>query len=417
MKLLFASVNREHTNEMHISYQNALSAEFDMTYFGPGFSTEEELKRGIKVVWDSGDYDAIICSFDLYLFSYKHNSIRDIYYEHRGNLSYFHISTAIQYADKILEDIISLEAIRILFYPYDTMSFFPEEWDSFFRNCVDEGFYILAPGREFVNYPKSDVLWGIRPPTDRFKNIVEEYKDKTISLLILSASEGDLFWEPIEQRYYDCVVPGNLADNYYPKRRMIQETLVNNGYRLFTEYSDRELPYINSKSRVKSHDYFSEVEYNIHQEFGSPYLYYRLRREAVVQWREQFSYSIRQSKTAYADGGNCFQLVRKFFEIPIRGTLLLCDNVTGLLDVGFIDMKNIVIVTPDNVVDKCKELFSDLSKMQMIADEGRQLVLQKHLPRHRAKDLHRSLETIKKGVFKGSEWKNGEYIIHSIEGE
>ena len=48
MKLLIIDVNNEHSSDMERNYINALTTATEVYYYGPGYSTEDEFKMGLK---------------------------------------------------------------------------------------------------------------------------------------------------------------------------------------------------------------------------------------------------------------------------------------------------------------------------------------------------------------------------------
>jgi hypothetical protein len=103
-----------------------------------------------------------------------------------------------------------------------------------------------------------------------------------------------------------------------------------------------------------------------------------------------------------------FSLIRKYFEIPSRGTVSIGWECNGFSDMGFIDGVNFLIVKSNNEIKDILESYS-LKKIQKIANEGRKLVWKNHSDWARRKQLLETFNLISEGKFKGSYWEKGMY--------
>lgn len=89
----------------------------------------------------------------------------------------------------------------------------------------------------------------------------------------------------------------------------------------------------------------------------------------------------------------------RVFESMMCGSLLLTEKAgNGLFDL-FQDGVHLISYEKNNVEDaaqKIRECLSDLQKTRRIAAAGREEILRKHLPRHRAETVLKDLTTLKK---------------------
>ena len=66
MKILFIRGNQRHVNDMHINNAMALTAVSEVSFWGPGYVSDDELQKGVKHHWiKSGGYDAVILDFNI----------------------------------------------------------------------------------------------------------------------------------------------------------------------------------------------------------------------------------------------------------------------------------------------------------------------------------------------------------------
>ncbi|MEY4668912.1 MAG: hypothetical protein RL518_1611 [Pseudomonadota bacterium] len=89
----------------------------------------------------------------------------------------------------------------------------------------------------------------------------------------------------------------------------------------------------------------------------------------------------------------------RVFEAMMSGALLLTERTpNGLFDL-FEEGKHLVTYSPDNVqeaTEKVTHLLQQPQQMRAIAQAGRQEVISKHLPKHRAQTVNQILSTISK---------------------
>lgn len=415
MKLLIVSMNYEDSNSMYTNYYHSLAEIAEVDFYGPGFSTEAELEQGIlEYVYKKGTFEAVILIFSLMYSSLGLSSIREIYQFHRSKMSDYSVNQAVRYADGIVDDIKKMDTVKLILFDQDLINI-RKEWYECLGSLLESGFYIISAGKEFIptfvereGYTFGDGLIL----NNRFRQLLEKYPQSSISISVLAAIPGEYYWGPLENRKYDWVVPGNI-DGCYPNRGKILRELEQNNYKIFQDFIDRTMAYRVDSSRVQRCEYQQETVRQVDERLGkpNPYLQAALRRESIAAWRENYRVSLRKSKIAYADGGDGHVAVRKYIEIPANGTLLAGDNIMGLDCLGFHNWENMVVVTPENVLDITEELLKEPEKMQDIANKGRQLVLTVHTSRKRAEDTIRVIESIRNGKYQGSYWENGKFII------
>jgi hypothetical protein len=128
-------------------------------------------------------------------------------------------------------------------------------------------------------------------------------------------------------------------------------------------------------------------------------------------FKETYIRDITSSRYAYTEGSSYDRPIRKFFEIPAVGTVLLCTPCAGFELLGFSNRSNAVAVAADSIGDAVKWLRGSPSRAQAIADAGRQLVWQRHSLHARAEQLAQCLKSIKAGLYCGSNWCDGQFTI------
>jgi hypothetical protein len=104
--------------------------------------------------------------------------------------------------------------------------------------------------------------------------------------------------------------------------------------------------------------------------------------------------------------------VRKFFEIPAAGALMLCMPPIGFEALGFRAGEHYVGVAPEALPEAVAELERDPDRAQAIASAGRMLVFEQHTLRHRIRQLAACFAAMDRGQFAGSDWSQGQFRVH-----
>jgi hypothetical protein len=93
---------------------------------------------------------------------------------------------------------------------------------------------------------------------------------------------------------------------------------------------------------------------------------------------EHYARLINASMIAPTCGSVTNGLVMKHLEIPAAKCCLITENTPAVQEFGFIDMKNCVFATPDDVVAKTNHLLQNPDKLKQITQNGFDLVHQNH---------------------------------------
>lgn len=413
MKVLYVSTNHEHANDMHINNIRGLYEVCQIDCYGPGFSSKEELEKGIKdYISKKGIYDAIILDFALAMLQMEYLDIRLAYHWHRYLMADYSIYEAIRYADKIIDEVKKLDIVKILYYKFDPFSL-TKVWEECICELLNKGFYLWEIGEEFVPEIEETEQTKIIGWGNRYLSLCKKYKKQVISMPNCSVTYKEFYQLPLEKRKYDITVPGNLSSTFYPDRIKILNQLNGTKYKIYEKYYNRTLAYADSCAEDRDTIYKREEDKILADKLRVPcqYMDSRRSRESIASWRENYNVALRESKMGYADGGLSLQILRKYVEIPARGTVLLCQDIPPLKCFGFKEWENMITVTPDSILDVCDYLYTSPKEMQRIADAGRDMVFQLHSAAVHAKHIINSIDTIKKGRFQGSHWSDGIFYI------
>ena len=414
VRVLIVSVKHEHPDPMYRNFYASLECCADILYYGPGYSTLSQLEKGVSEFVENNNIDIVLITFQVYLMCPSLVNIDQVFHFHRYLMEESNVFEIMKYSEKIIYEMSKIDRNKILVFTQDYCNM-SAQWETII-DCFlrQKSSFIMTWGEEFIpSVSSSNVeLFGGAVVNDSFKDLLHKYQNKVISIPFEAAGLNDIDGNGnILEREYDWVVPGNLDPNSYPKRMQVLNNITDAGYRVYNRFINRTLAYVYSHNDDNFYQYESDYFKSADTYIESVYLYKKMRKDALEQWRENYRVSLRSSKIAYADGGTSLNLVSKYIIIPAHGAILFCEQIKALEVLGFRDGYNAVFASPDDVVKKTVELFENPNKMEEISFNGLQFVRRNHMSLNRAKNAIDCLRVILKGSFMGSFWDNGKYII------
>jgi hypothetical protein len=202
-------------------------------------------------------------------------------------------------------------------------------------------------------------------------------------------SESEFFYGNIQNRKKIINVPGVNYNNRKRALKILKKAKIN----------------LASKSHMILYSLFTKLGF---KPFSNPYL--------LKFYNNIFYESIINSKYCFSCGSTCEVTLRKFFEIPALGSLLILEpfNSEGkqmLESLGYLEDQNFISCSADNLLDKINELEKNKEYAAEIAHNGQQLVIKNHSSIARSEQIYKSLDAISKDKFKGTFWDNGEFKL------
>lgn len=125
-----------------------------------------------------------------------------------------------------------------------------------------------------------------------------------------------------------------------------------------------------------------------------------------------FADSLQSAKYSYTCGSRLAYPVRKFFEIPAKGTVLVCSPCQGFKELGFKDGQNAFICPPEKIIEIHKQLEQNPDKAQTVASAGLKLILEKHTLYKRIEQLQFAVDAVLKNQYQGCSWQNGDFLLN-----
>jgi hypothetical protein len=124
-----------------------------------------------------------------------------------------------------------------------------------------------------------------------------------------------------------------------------------------------------------------------------------------------FQRTLADTQCVYTARGGFGIPIRKFFEIPAAGALLLCSPCNGFEALGFESGRHYVAVEPEDLPDALAFWLRN-SDAQKIASMGHALMLARHSSSARGEQIERCLHKMVAGQFTGARWVGGQYLVN-----
>lgn len=393
MRLAYIDVNVLYMNPtanlMPILMQEVCN---DISYYGPGFTSKKELEHGILKWYEkNGPFDVIFLGGWIPVFvdepevsaqvtvnAIKHSTARN--FKSEDVLPFFQ-----DIQDNLNKIDVPVKIISGLSFDYYAAT--QKQID----NLNEAELSILAPNHQFMrrledlpNFAKLEKHYVAKKQrlSDAWLNFALENPERFVTA-VHYISPSEISFEPLQERRHVVAVPGV---SYYLRDKAMKQL--------------RELG-IKATPRT----YYNL--YRIANRIGLPVFTSNLSLKLFNQF---FFRTLATSRFVYTAPGGFGIPIRKFFEIPAAGALLVCIPCLGYEALGFNAGKHYVESTPEDLPNIIGNLLDD-PDVQEIADAGRKLVASKHTLQARALQIRECLEVMLASNYKGASWKNGEFVV------
>ncbi|WP_420547787.1 glycosyltransferase family protein [Curvivirga sp.] len=380
LRILLIDANTRYVNPTRNLVPSLLGQIGELVCFGPGYSSQEELKKGLNAfISKNGEFDLYIAT-EIGLF--------------RDDWSDFYQSAIIKYSANdfhpedlryfvpIMKDFNALSAVKVIsllqtdFYA----------WTDFHIDRIDNrGYHFIAPSGSLFKWRSE--MQNLENETfadlvnDNWKRFSEKNKDKIIPFTHF-VSEAELYFECLSNRKKRWSVQGAN----YAARIVAREELSKAGYNL-KEWSPTSI-----------YEKFRKFLGNQRAEglFVQNYIFNR-RLETV-----KYSFTCNSAME--------FPL-RKMFEIPAKGCVLVMPETKTAKALGYVHMENCIFTEPSEIRKIDYWLSTNEDKAQSIARNGLELIMRSHTISARAKMLSEIFDQLVQSQYKGADWMNGELVL------
>lgn len=388
IRLLYVDANASFINPTRNLLPVALMAAADVTFFGPGHVSSDVLARGLSAFVDArGPFD-VVASNTLVLFSdmkdpaaYAETVKRAYAYEGEPDDLHYLPVLAKQFAS------LDIPRIAILlendFYNWTTRERdLVESRADVFIGFGEE----LSPHLADMPYVKMERFAS--QATDIWADFAHRHKSRIASLPHF-VSESEFNITPLSARPHLWSIMGV---QYHARgvardalRAISVEPIMDSRFRRVLSLL-RKLRLLRGEKRI--------VQRFLNQDFGD---------------------RIAATRFSYTCGSGLMMPIRKFFEIPAAGAVLVCRPFHGFSALGFEDGVNCIVSEPERIADVHQRLTYEPEFAQRVASAGQKLVLERHALSARARDLGEILRAIAAKRFAGSEWVGGHHRLRVIE--
>lgn len=390
VRLLHVDVNATFINPTRNLLPLALARGCDTRFFGPGYVTTEVLARGLAAfIATEGPFD-VISSNSLVLFAEKPTlsaymkAVRKAYAFSwdENDLAYLAIIAADFIAQSIPRLVILLEND---FY----------NWTGRDIERVNQaGDFFIGFGEEFCPFVK-DMPFLSRErfaasATDMWAEFCRSQRHRVGSLLHFVA-DTELDVTPVSVRPEAWSVMGVQ----YHSRQVARDTLIANGIQPVIDTRMRKFVSLLKKLGLPGSE----------------------RRFIQTLLNGDFAQRLRACRYSYTCGSALDMPIRKFFEIPANGALLVCRPFHGFAAAGFEDGVNCVVSEPEALGAVNEKVEAAKHAFDSVAAAGQRLIVGQHSVEARAQHFAAIIGAIAEGRFFGSFWDAGEHRLRSSRSE
>ena len=380
MRALYIGFNRKYINPYTKIIQQTFANCTNLNFYGPGFNSKSEISLGIdKWIKKNGNFDILILDGILVGFD---NSIKpEVYtksFKNNNEIIYFKPEEYAEFAWDYVSYFIKSNKIKFTFTtwdPYNTSNEIIQFLISsntfildFFGNKLNEKIKITQSNSKFQSFFRKDM-------NDNWVDFENKFKHKIISFPHAIFS-SEFFSSPLENRKHNFSIIGVL----YPERKAF-------------------IKFLNSSDRInlifKRLKEFLELKFNI---------YLKSLDHRIIEYQNL----IENSKFCLTSGSPLRYPVRKYFEVPSKGSIPIGFKCNGFENLGFKNEENFLVAEDEEQIKKHLNR-KDFDNLQLIANNAKKLILEKHSDVARYKQFTLSLKLILDNKFKGSYWNDGEY--------
>lgn len=386
-RLLHVDVNASFINPTRNLLPVALAQGCETRFFGPGYVTPDVLARGLSAfIAAEGPFD-VISSNSLVLFAEKQTlsaymtAIRKAYAFSwdENDLAYLAIIAADFIAQPMPRLVILLEN--------DFYNWTEREIERINR----AGDFFIGFGEEFCPFLE-DMPFLSRErfaasATDQWAAFCRSQRHRVGSLLhFVADTEFDV--TPVSVRPEAWSVMGVQ----YHARQVARDTLIANGIQPVIDTRLRKFVSLLKKLRLLG----------------------RERRLIQTLLNGDFAQRLRACRYSFTCGSALDMPIRKFFEIPASGALLVCRPFHGFAAAGFEDGVNCVVAEPDTLGEVDQRVTAETRLYDAVAMVGRRLIGEQHSISARTRHFAEIIEAIAERRFFGSFWDAGEHRLRPM---
>lgn len=368
LNALYLGVNFKYINPNYQNYFRILESVFNMDYVGPGFEISDIDSKIDR-------YQFVIVDATLLFYQGQLSALRGGHKKARKK----NIHDFYSRSQSVIRELNNV----ILIFNYDPYHISQKEIDILWK--VEP--YILCLPKEF--WAHTDLMKNIQNESfyekvnNNWHTFVNQYNHKIIPIqgVIL---DSEFYLSNLSNRAYDINIPGVE----YFRRKVMFEVVRNN-----------------TSIKLSQHT-------SLKRKALSRFLRFTGSASALRLYQGSFVKQLRNSKSCYTNGSELGYAIRKYFEIPANGSLLLCDKFYGFDNFGFVDGCNCIVVNEHSIEDVVLDIKESPDKYHDMQRNAFNLIKKTHGEEARKIQLRSAIDKIQKNSFAGGFWKSGQMELY-----
>jgi len=374
-RLLFLGFNKDYVNPYRNTILSILGTFFDITFYGPGYSSEKDLAMGVST-WYKNQFD-----FDFVMIDNDVAALEDL----KKNSSSLFLMSKIHFNKKIFFDF--ADQFNSFFLEVKSKKIILGNWDAYHMS-IEVSSYIEKTKSYVIDFGGHELLYSESiakknnpnktiKSNDVWYNFLRKNQERIIAVPHIINSVEFLI-KPLELRKKRFSIIGVG----YPERKEASELM--SFMQKVEAFCNKIKPFVRHKLNKS------------------------ITTKDFVLYKSNYFATILDSHLTYCSGGPLMYPVRKYFEILACGSVPIGWPCSGFSDLGFVDGLNFIVAKKNDDIKKILKTYS-LADLQNIANNGNKLIWSKHSDWARTQQLLSTFSLINKGTFKGSFWHLGEY--------
>lgn len=391
MKVLYTDIHLHSLNPTNTLLSAMVATAARVTRFGPGYVSREVLAAGIERFIDAtGPYDALFIGPNVPILSDQEAWPSALAYTHRYAALAPDSKSGMAYLKNLFA---SLPGLPV---PLRVACLVTLDYYGTVKAQIDRlnylGLSVLAPDLSFAQRIENLPDWAsgekhFQRKKERLTNAWIDFVSENPARILSSlhfVAESEFCFRSLEQRTSFASVPGVE----YSLRGRARDSLKKRGIRPATKLLFNSYRVLN-KLRIPVYSRFLPLR----------------------MFNVAYQGDLLNTRFVYTARGGFGIPVRKFFEIPAAGAIMICVPPLGFSEMGFVSGDHYIEAAPEDAPDVIMELSRDIGRAQAMACKAQQLVWDAHSLSARGAQLRKCLESIRAGNYLGSLWKAGKFIV------
>lgn len=393
IRALYVDIDLVHLNPTATYFPQLIEAAIpSVAFYGPGFSSPDLLTKGLlSWIHETGPYEVIFIGPNSPVLV---ENIDDVI---PGTLAYMRRYTAHEHTDSqivaFLQDLFAvLPEIDIEHRIATSLNFdYYGATDAQVQRLQDLNLTLIGPNEQFVR-PLAELPAFVTQEkhyqrkkarlSDCWFDFLHAHPERVITALHYVVP-SEFAFTPIHSRRPVVAVPGVE----YHLRKEANMALRRSGIRMASKWYFHLYQVMNRLGMPV---------------YGTPW--------GLHLYNQFFQRTLKESRYVYTARGGFGLPVRKFFEIPAAGALMLCSPCAGYEDLGYVDGVHYHSVEPDDLPGFLQEL-TRTGAGHDVAAAGRKVTANNHSLQARARQIALCLEALAKGTYRGARWHRGEFFV------